>query len=333
MKVIHLPIEISGQMGMLCGGLRYYGHQAAGYNYYHTSLGYMKNILPADGMEITDILGDAIEHFDVFHFHHLLTMCSDLRDLEMIVASGKCAVMHHWGSDVRIARIACQMNPYLVTTGLPPEQETHSRLLHVSSLISTAIVQDYEVFPFVTPYYKKVHVLPLAIDTSNFIPVYPSHSENNPLIVHAPSNPQVKGTDIIERVIDSLTKEVHFRYQRVENMSNAEAKKIYSQADIIIDQIITGSYGMLATESMALGKPVITYLREDLLGQYATKPPVCSANPDTLYEVLKQLLLNPELRFQRGVEGRIFVEQYHDIKVVIPQLIKIYEGILEDNRK
>lgn len=331
MKVIHVPLEIAGQMGILCGAIKKYGHEAIGYNYFHTALGYTSNILPADGYEIINIMGEAIQHFDIFHFHYLLTPLIDFRDLEMISSKGKTMIMHHWGSDVRKPSMATALNPYINMKDCPTDEEIHERLEKVSQYISTAIVQDYEVLPYVAPYYKKVHVLPIALELEKFEPSYPSLVERNPLVVHAPTQPKYKGTDIIERVVMELQEEeIPFRYQRIENMNNEEAKRIYKQADIIIDQILIGSYGILSVESMAFGKPVITYVREDLLETYR-KLPICSANPDTLYDVLKQLLLSPELRHKNGRKGRRFVEEYHDSNIVGLQLIEIYEQLLNDN--
>src|SRR6058998_2007963 len=34
-------------------------------------------------------------------------------------------------------------------------------------------------------------------------------------------------------------------------------------ADLLVDQLLTGWYGAVAVEMMALGKPVVCYLRED----------------------------------------------------------------------
>ncbi|MGG2196788.1 hypothetical protein [Paenibacillus validus] len=322
MKILHLPIEIAGQMGSLCGALKSYGHEAIGLNYYHTALNYKENIIPADGMEIVNIMGEALRHFDIFHYHHLLTAMTDYRDLEMVAAAGKHAIMHHWGSDVRTAK-AQLLNPYL-SVGFVPEQETHEKLMTVSKYISTAIVQDYEVLPFVSDYYRQVHILPVAINTSKFIPVFPNPLQSNPLVIHAPSNPKVKGTDVIERTIEMLQREIPFRYQRVDKTSHEQAKQLYRQADIIVDQIITGSYGLLCVESMAFGKPVIAYVRDDLMSRYPTQPPICNASPDTFYDVLKSLLLSPETRFQKGVESRKFTEDYHDSMKVGGRLLEIY---------
>lgn len=327
MKVVHLPIEIAGQMGTLCGELKRNGHQAIGYNYFHTFLNYTNHILPADGYEITNALCDIIRHFDIFHFHHLLTPLYDFSDLAMIAEKGKPMVMHHWGSDVRKASIANSLNPY-VNADPSLESQIHQKMTTVSQYISTGIVQDYEVLPYVAPYYKKVHILPVAVDIAKFDPAYPDPGEKYPLVLHAPTQPQYKGTAIIENAITMLQREIPFRYQRVEKMSNEEAKKLYRQADIIIDQIFAGSYGLFAVESMALGKPVIVYLREDLVGQYPIQPPICNANPATIYDVLKTLLLSGELRNRKGKEGRQFVENYHNSRIVGKQLIKIYEELL-----
>lgn len=328
MRILHLPLEIAGQAGALSGAVKPYGHEAIGLNYFHTYLNYRENLIPADGMEIVNVMGEAIRHFDFFHYHYLLTAMTDYRDLEMLAEAGKPALMHHWGSDVRTNK-AMEVNPYL-KSGFVDEQKTHEQLMKVSRYISTALVQDYEVLPFVKPYYRKVHVLPLALDTSRFVPAYPNPMQRNPLVVHAPTQPEFKGTDVIEQAIESLQREIPFRYKRVKNMSYEEAKNVYRQADIIVDQIVTGSYGRFCVESMAYGKPVIAFVRDDLMRMYGYPPPICNANPDTFHDVLKELLLHPEKRYWTGVASRKFAVKMHDSLRVGARLVKIYEEIMSN---
>ncbi|CAM3644712.1 glycosyltransferase [Marinicrinis lubricantis] len=330
MKIVHLPIELAGQIGALCGAAKHYGHEAFGYNYFHTVLGYKENVMIADGFEILNVMDQAIPYFDLFHFHYSSTSMWDYQDLELIRNQGKKALMHHWGNDVRMPSIAKRNNPYVNTGDSPPEDQIREKLSKIGAYISTAIVQDYEVLPYVQPYYKKVHVLPVIVDTTKFLPQYPDPGEKNPLVIHAPTNPEFKGTPVIEKVIAQLQKEIPFRYQRIEQMSNQQAIQMYRTADVVIDQMLTGSYGLLCTESMALGKPVVTYVRDDLMGMYSVKPPISNANPDTLYVVLKNLLTQGEMRRQIGIEARKFAESYHDMKVVGRQLISIYEDVLKN---
>ena len=62
---------------------------------------------------------------------------------------------------------------------------------------------------------------------------------------------------------DRLQREgVPFDLELIENLPNAEATRRYRDADLVVDQLLAGWYGGFAVEAMALGKPVIAYLRE-----------------------------------------------------------------------
>ncbi|CAG7638289.1 glycosyltransferase [Paenibacillus allorhizosphaerae] len=96
----------------------------------------------------------------------------------------------------------------------------------------------------------------------------------------------------------------------------------------MIDQVLCGSYGLLSVEAMALGKPAVVFVRDDLLGTFAGGvPPVCNANPDTLYDVLRALLQSGSALRQKGMEGRAYVEAYHDRCAVVRQLLGLYSRV------
>ena len=50
--------------------------------------------------------------------------------------------------------------------------------------------------------------------------------------------------------------------------------------DLVVDQLHMGWYGLLAIETMAEGKPVVSYVRDDFHG-HAPGLPVVNATPDT----------------------------------------------------
>lgn len=328
MKVLHCPIEIAGQMGILCKGLMDKGITAVAWNTFHTYLGYKDHLYNIDCYEMETMIHDAIQYFDIFHFHYAHTMSTDFSDLELIKAAGKKMIMHHWGNDVRTEAIAKLNNPYCYTGDSPPPEQIANRLTKLAQYIDCAIVQDYEVLPYVSPYYKKVIVVPIAFDVLSTSAYYPSLTETNPLIIHAPTNPEFKGTIYIEAAIARLQVEgFNFRYKRIEKMSNQEALKLYQEADIVVDQILCGSYGMLAVESMSLGKPVVGYIREDLLTTFPTPPPIYSANPITIYDKLKELIINAPLRRELGEKGRTYAAMYHDVRTVTSQLISVYNQL------
>jgi glycosyltransferase involved in cell wall biosynthesis len=52
-----------------------------------------------------------------------------------------------------------------------------------------------------------------------------------------------------------------------------------------------------------------------------------SANPDQIYDTLKELIRNPVLRNVIGKRGRAYVEKYHSLKAVTRKLIQIYDQL------
>ncbi|MDU9404607.1 glycosyltransferase family 1 protein [Pseudomonas sp. zfem004] len=143
--------------------------------------------------------------------------------------------------------------------------------------------------------------------------------EKRPLrIVHAPTNRRVKGTDLIIEALNSLSEEgLEFELVLVEGLSQAEARKCYEQADVLIDQIFAGWYGGLAVELMALGKPVLVYLRDEDLhfipDAMREELPFIRVTPASLKEVLREVILTPrEELLERAKNSRAFVEKWHD---------------------
>lgn len=331
-RVFHCPLEIAGQMGRLVGGLRRYGHVAVGYNYFINYLKYSQDIVNVQDYVIGQVYEQMKDHYDIIHFHFAYTMDKNLRDLPRYRKEGKKLVMHHWGNDVRLASLIPQYSPFLTDPCNPwPDHVMIEQLKQFSRYIPTTIIQDFELYPYVKDYYEYIYVLPLAYPVKETVPVYPSLNNEAPLIIHAPTQPTFKGTYIIENVLTSLSNQgFRFQYKRIENMSNEQAMQVYRQADIVIDQILVGSYGVFAVEAMSLGKPVVGYIREDIKGQYPGAVPIISANPSNLAQALIPLLADAHTRYVAGVEGRKYAEAVHDLSVVIPRLLEIYK-VVEDN--
>jgi glycosyltransferase involved in cell wall biosynthesis len=326
MKILQGPTEIAGQIGTLSRHLHDNGYQVGGYNWFHSYLNYKSNIINTDLYEITKEILTYIDHFDIFHFHNGETFLPNFADLPLIKDAGKKMVMHHWGNDVRNTKLTKELNPYPLPPGYFSDEDMHKRLLILSKYIDTAIVQDYEVLPYVKDYYKHVHVMPLAFDIHKFQASYPRINNPKPLLIHAPTNREFKGSEYVENAIKKLKKET-FTYKIIEKTSYQEALKTYMESDIIIDQLLCGTYGMLAVEAMAMGKVVVGFIRDDVRNQLPFELPIVTATPDNLRGVLKDLIRDPKNRNEIGQKGRNYVEEYHAAEKVVKQLIAIYNQL------
>jgi glycosyltransferase involved in cell wall biosynthesis len=80
--------------------------------------------------------------------------------------------------------------------------------------------------------------------------------------------------------------------------------------------MLVGFYGMFAVEAMALGKPVVCYIRPDIWKDIGDNCPIINANPDNLYACLSSLIENNETLHEMGVKSRKYAESKHDVKIV-----------------
>jgi glycosyltransferase involved in cell wall biosynthesis len=270
----------------------------------------------------------AMRLYDVFHFHFGMTILPDFSDLPLLKQMGKKLVVQHRGSDVRMASIAQRCgNPYVRIK--PGEKRDEDRIVaklrRLSAFIDHAIVADYELLAYIKPYYKHVHIVPNGIELDSFKPVYPSPLQAKPLIIHAPTNESLKGTDYVLAAIKRLRRKgIPFDFQLIHDVSHRKAIEMYSKADIVIDQLCIGSYGVFSMEAMALGKPVICYIRDDVASHYPPGLPIVNATPETLYDKLKMLCRHPSRCYRYGIQGRKYVEQHHDIQKTSQRLKSIY---------
>jgi hypothetical protein len=155
-----------------------------------------------------------------------------------------------------------------------------------------------------------------------------------PLVVHAPFRQGVKGSAyVLEAVRRLQEEEVPFEFVLLEGKTREEARSLFEQADLIVDQLILGWYGGIAVEFMALGKPVVCHIRESDLDvipdEMRTELPIIRATTDTVYDVLREWLVErrdelPEV----GRRGRAYVERWHDPLKIAERLKAVYAEIV-----
>ena len=114
----------------------------------------------------------------------------------------------------------------------------------------------------------------------------------------------------------------------VEGLHHDEAFERYRDADVVVDQLNAGWYGVFAIEAMALGKPVVTFLHDEAVWRteqaFGTRVPLVPATKETLREALRPLVVDPALRRRVGAESRAYVERVHDLEQVADRLLALY---------
>lgn len=191
-----------------------------------------------------------------------------------------------------------------------------------------------------------LHVLPeraeflgyASVDPREWTPAVAPEPPVSPLVVHAPSHRLVKGTAFLLEAVERLKAEgVDFRFQLVEGLAHAEARRLYASADLAVDQLLAGFYGAFAVELMALGKPVICQLHQADLRRIPDGMrrdlPLIHADPGSIHEVLREWLTTRkgELRAV-GERSRAFVEAWHDPVRIAGRVVADYRRVLAERR-
>jgi hypothetical protein len=156
-------------------------------------------------------------------------------------------------------------------------------------------------------------------------------NRDKPLVLHAPTNETLKGSEVIERALYQLKEEGYeFDYLPLKNLPHDCMLKALSAADVLVDELLLHGPGWLAFEAMAAGCAVATrYLSES---PPAFRPPVLSIDRRNVVEQLRLLFSDRGLRKKLAEEGRQYVEQNNSVSDIAASIISrtVYGDPKED---
>jgi len=286
----------------------------------------------------------ALSEYDIFHFNFGLSLFVIPRlnfflDLPILKAKRKKIIVTFQGCDAR-QRDFCIKN-FSISACMEPDcyQGQCSKNMDAKKRKRIKVFNKYADKIFViNP--DLLHVIPNAeflpyanVDIRTWTPPKEKRNRRNLTIVHAPTDRGVKGTKYILQAVEKLKKRNKaVTFNLIENMRHEKVKDIMEDADLIIDQVLVGWYGGFAVEAMALGKPVLCYIREEDL-KFIPKTmkedlPIINVNPTNLYDVLDEYINDRETLSLLGKKSRSYVERYHDSIKIAQQMKELYESLL-----
>jgi len=236
--------------------------------------------------------------FDIYHFEWGTDFYRDAKFAKRLKAAGKKIICHYHGKDMRNRGVIKELD-------------------EISDLNLTNELDLLYKHP-------NIKYLFLPFDVLSF---EPKETVGEPItICHAPTHRRIKGTEYIIKAINELKKKYKFNFILIENMPHYRALEIKSRADLLIDQVtdLAWGYGMNSIEALSMGVACATYLNPTY-EKFIPDHPFINVNIENLTERLEEYLRNPELLKKKGLEGRKWVEKYHDYRNVIKKLYEYYE--------
>jgi hypothetical protein len=144
---------------------------------------------------------------------------------------------------------------------------------------------------------------------------YPSY-KNNPSIV-----------DYYSSTLKGLQKDNKCEIVELLHVPYTVALLTIASSDIVIGKILphVGWFGKLELEGMALSKPVITYVSDELYKKYM--PPVYRTKKDTFKTDLESLIEDDGERSKLAKEGHDYIKKYHLVEDVVKGVGKYYDDL------
>jgi hypothetical protein len=130
-----------------------------------------------------------------------------------------------------------------------------------------------------------------------------------------PRTERPSGTHLVLDELRSLEAEGVIALDLIQGVPSAAMPARFADADVVIDQLRIGSYGVAACEALAAGCVVVGHLtdrvRARVTSATGTAPPVVEATAETIGSVLRGLAAHDDLDPLRAA-GRDFVAAVHD---------------------
>ena len=282
------------------------------------------------------VLAWALMRYDVFHFfadRGLLDSTQRLQinfeELAALRRARKRVYIYAYGADVRTRQatlalgrwnfcVDCTEAPKYCTCHDTEAQRYISEVArNVTALVSLGDMLTY------MPTAKHINYWPLDLDRLSA--VLPDALSGPLRVAHAPNHTHFKGSKYLERTIDRLKLQGYdIEYCKVQGVPNSQVIELFAQSDIVADQFIGGAYGYTALEAMALGKPVLSFVRSPDLVEAPEECPIINATPDELEQALLWILRNRERLRRIGEQGRRYVERWHGISAIAARLGQLY---------
>ncbi|TCC52523.1 glycosyltransferase [Kribbella capetownensis] len=197
-----------------------------------------------------------------------------------------------------------------------PDDELSQRLQSANDLLRTQLdVYEGPVYvttPDLLEFVDNSIWLPLAVDVDKFASTQPVLDREVPVVLHAPSASALKGSAYVDPVLTDLDARGLIKYQRVQGLPHSELAEMVRSADIVVDQLLLGSYGVFACESMAAGRVTVGHVADPVRDLLPTGLPIVEANPDDLSEVIERLISERDPARKVADAAPEYVRELHD---------------------
>lgn len=282
----------------------------------------------------------ALVRCDVFIFNGF---CSFLwfRELPLLKILGKKVLVVYLGSDSRppifSGRHLDDEGGYVDPTSASEEAARLLRRIRKVEQYADIIVNHTATAQFFSRLFIRFMAIGMPIESGTDEPTIATEQPCSIRILHAPSRPLAKGSDVFRQVINELRAEGYsIDFVELTGVPNSTVLQELEKCDFVVDELYSDvPMAMLATEAAMFGKPVIVG------GYYAKQcrdqnqdivfPPSYFVDPSEIKPAIRKMIDDRKFRRDLGMRAYTFIrDNWNARKVAENYLLLIGNNIPEN---
>jgi len=190
------------------------------------------------------------------------------------------------------------------------------------------IPMAYEYWLGYSNYKNCSHTIPMPINIEKYS--YKKNMISGKIkFIHGLNRPGFKGSRFIMEAFEKMNKifSKNAEFVIADRVSINEYTKLIDNANVVVDQALSYSFGMNALISMAKGKVVMSGSEPEILPIYSTNEcPVINILPDVndICQKIEYIICNKDTIKQLGLQSREFVTKHHSHIIIAEKFIEAW---------
>lgn len=275
-----------------------------------------------------------IRNADILHFHHFFNIDSIENPFKInfkLNSKSECKFIRHFH------------------TNLDTIASWHPNNLHIKDTITNDKLPKIVIPHGPERHFLDATILPNIIPNNEklYLPVNnTSVNKKKPTIFFSTTSDksafserwETKAKPEVIKILNKIQKLGICNLQIVEDIPYEKCLKIKQSCDIVIGDVVTGSYHLTELEALSMGKCVICYLDGRTISTLFNLAncktlPFINSNLECLQNTLEYLCTNQMLCNQIGKQSRKWIENYYDEKKMVNMYIEYYNKVIENKLK
>ncbi len=288
------------------------------------------------GFHMTVLFLWALIHADVFLFVYGNTFFSRVPllrsiDLKLMRLFRKIIIFVYVGSDSRplYASFAVNFKNEDEIAALTSKQQ---KAIRMAEKYASYVLDNPASAHFHGKKYINFFRVGMPIDDFTGNPSETRDDSEAVVILHAPSKPELKGTDRIRDTVERLKQKGYpINYVELTGVPNRIIRENITQCDFIIDELYSDCLlAGFSTEAAQAGKPAVIggYAGDFLRSVFGSEelPPSIYADPDQLEQAVESLISDRDKIREIGAKAKVYVSENWNSNAIAEKYIRIFRG-------